>query len=93
MATEEIEKSKISDEIGKLESEGKEAAAKVPALQTVKDQDLVLRAPCSGIVGQAPSIDDISKFFPADPNTPFCTINEPGRVRVCVPIVTPTSIG
>src|SRR5262249_470552 len=36
-----------------------------------------------------PPKDEITKFFPADPNTPFCTINNPGRVRVCVPIVTP----
>jgi putative peptide zinc metalloprotease protein len=87
-STEESDKSKIRDEIVKLMGQRNEAAVKAQALEKAKEVDLVLRAPCSGIIGQGPSIDDISKFFPADPNTPFCTINEPGHVRVCVPIVT-----
>ena len=37
----------------------------------------------------APSVDEITRMFPADPVNPFCTINNPGRVRVCMPIVTP----
>jgi putative peptide zinc metalloprotease protein len=84
-----IEVSKVNSEIATHETQRQEAATRVLALKKMREQDLVLRAPCSGIIGQAPSIDEISRFFPADPATPFCTINEPGRVRVCVPVVTP----
>jgi putative peptide zinc metalloprotease protein len=80
---------KITDEIKKLDTERGEAAVKVLALENTREQDLVLRARCSGIVAQAPSITDIGKLFPADPNTAFCTIHETGQLRVCVPIVTP----
>ena len=33
----------------------------------------------------------MSKFYEKqlDPNNPFCTINEPGRLRVVLPLVTP----
>ncbi len=85
----ETEKSKTRDEISKLKGESKTAENQVENLEHIRDQDLVLRAPCSGVIGQAPSIEDITKYFQADPNTPFCTINEPGRLRVCMPIVTP----
>ncbi|HEY7428337.1 MAG TPA: hypothetical protein VH682_29160, partial [Gemmataceae bacterium] len=85
----EKEGAKINAEISEQEAKHLAAEGKVKSLEMVRDQDLVLRAPCSGIVGHAPPKDEITKFFPADPNTPFCTINNPGRVRVCVPIVTP----
>jgi putative peptide zinc metalloprotease protein len=87
--TDPTELSKVSSEIASLQTQRSEAEARVKALTRVDEQDLVLRAPCSGIVGQAPSIDEISRFFQADPATPFCTINDPGRVRICVPVITP----
>ncbi len=87
--TDPSEIGKVTEQLATHETQRLEAAAKAESLKKVRDQDLVLRAPCSGIVGHAPSIDDISRLFPADPSTPFCTINEPGRVRVCVPVITP----
>jgi putative peptide zinc metalloprotease protein len=80
---------KITTEIGKLTTKRAEADTRVKGLEKTRDEELVLRAPCAGIIGHAPLIDDIGKFFPADPNTPFCTINEPSRVCICMPIVTP----
>ncbi len=87
--TEPKDRDKLLTEMSKLENEYGTAKAQVQALERVRNEDLVLTAPCSGIIGVAPNIDDITKFFPADPTNPFCTINNPGRVRVCVPIVTP----
>ncbi len=80
---------KINEETAKLESQRMDAAVRVAALEKVHDQDLVLHAPCSGVIGMAPSIEDVSRFFQDDPSAPFCSINEPGRVRVCVPLETP----
>jgi multidrug efflux pump subunit AcrA (membrane-fusion protein) len=86
---EEGEKGKTAEEIGKLETERDAAEVQVTVLEKIRDQVLVVRAPCSGVIGQAPSIEEITKFYQADPTTPFCTINEPGKLRVCMPIVTP----
>jgi hypothetical protein len=82
------ERNKLSIEISKLYTDRGAAAAKVQSLEMTRDQDLVLRAPCDGIIGLAPSIEDISKQFPPDPNTPFITVNTPGRVRICLPVTT-----
>jgi putative peptide zinc metalloprotease protein len=87
--TDPVESNKISTEIAKLEGEYNAAIAQVEALQRIREQDLKLYAPCSGFVGIAPSIEEVTKLFQADPGTPFCTINNPGRIRVCMPIVTP----
>jgi hypothetical protein len=78
----------INAEIGGLTTKWLTAKDKVESLEAVRSKDLVLRAPCSGVIGQAPAVDSVTKFFQADPNTPFCTINNPGRVRICVPLVT-----
>jgi putative peptide zinc metalloprotease protein len=83
------ERQKITTEMSNQNTKYESALAQVTALETIRDQDLMLYAPCSGIVGRAPSIDDVTKLFPANPNSPFCTINNPGRVRVCTPLATP----
>jgi putative peptide zinc metalloprotease protein len=84
----EKEGGNIRAEIAQLESKREAAQTKVKSLERVRDEQLVLRAPCSGIIGQAPAVDSVTKFFQADPNTPFCTINNPSRVRICVPLIT-----
>ncbi|HEY7329168.1 MAG TPA: biotin/lipoyl-binding protein [Gemmataceae bacterium] len=83
------DKNKIAAEMSKLNTKFETAKARVKGLERVRDEDLVLRAPCSGTVGVAPSIDDVTRSFPADPVNPFCTINNPGQVRVCMPLITP----
>jgi putative peptide zinc metalloprotease protein len=56
-----------------------------------EQKELVLLAPRDGIVGIAPKPDDVGKFYERqmDPNNPFCTINDPTRLRVVLPLVTP----
>ncbi|HEY7309098.1 MAG TPA: biotin/lipoyl-binding protein [Gemmataceae bacterium] len=83
------ERGKLTDQIAELQAKRGEADEQVKSKEKLRETKLVLRAPCSGIVGHAPSIDDVTRLFPTDPNTPFCTINNPGRVRVCLPMVTP----
>jgi multidrug efflux pump subunit AcrA (membrane-fusion protein) len=86
---EDAEKGKVDEEISKVSGKHREAEARVKSLEKTRETDLILRAPCSGTIGVTPSVEDVSKFFPADPNQPFITINQPGQVRVCVPVVTP----
>jgi putative peptide zinc metalloprotease protein len=86
---EDKDKARIAREIGQMTTKREKAEAQQKALRTIRDQDLMLRAPCSGIVGKAPSVDEISKLFQTDLHSPFCTINNPGRVRVCLPLPTP----
>jgi putative peptide zinc metalloprotease protein len=87
--TDNEEKSKIATKMSELTTKHEAAKAMKRALEWIRDEDLVLRAPCSGTVGVAPSIEDVSRSFPADPVNPFCTINNPGQVRVCLPLITP----
>jgi putative peptide zinc metalloprotease protein len=87
--TDERERLRIRDEVVKTHSELDSAKVKAAGHLRVMTQDLVLRAPRGGTVGTAPRIEDIGKFYEADPTTPFCTINEPGRLRACFPVPTP----
>ena len=82
------ERTKLQEQISKMESEKLAAEVKANELERIKKADLILRAPCDGIIGMAPSVEDITRMFPADPTTPFVTINNPGAVRVCLPVVT-----
>src|SRR5205085_3592916 len=52
---------------------------------------LELRAPRGDVIGQEPKVEDVGKFYDKDPNqtSPLFTIVEPGRLRVCLPVVTP----
>jgi len=88
-STDPTERKDIETEVGKQTASYLDAEAKFLTLDRKSKEDLVLRAPCSGIIGLAPTTDEITKLFPADPLNPFCTINNPGRVRVCLPMVTP----
>src|SRR5579883_210692 len=83
------ERSKINQEIAKIEGKRESAATQVLSLQRIRDKELILRAPCSGTVGFAPSVEEVTRMFQEDLSNPFCTINTPGRVRVCMPVVTP----
>jgi putative peptide zinc metalloprotease protein len=83
------ERNKIAQKVTELQGKRDQADVAVKALQRIRDEDLKLRAPCSGTIGVVPSVEDITRMFPDDPVNPFCTINKPGRVRVCMPIITP----
>jgi putative peptide zinc metalloprotease protein len=79
----------IQQEIAKTRSDLETARGKATARQRILSEDLVLRASISGVIGTAPRVEDIGKYYEVDPTTPFCTINEPGMLCLCVPVVTP----
>ncbi|MHB1423680.1 MAG: site-2 protease family protein [Gemmataceae bacterium] len=87
--TDAEERAKFDQRKSELESKRAEADSMVRSLRKLRAEQMMLRAPCSGTIGVAPSVEEITRMFPADPVNPFCTINNPGRVRVCMPIVTP----
>ena len=64
------------------------AAAKRKALDKIAREELVLLAPRAGVVGEAPVIDDVGKFYERTPEQPFCTIDDPSKLRVCLPLAT-----
>jgi putative peptide zinc metalloprotease protein len=47
---------------------------------------LQLRAPRAGVVLGLPPIDEIGKYWESAAQTPFCTIGDPSRLRVLVPV-------
>jgi hypothetical protein len=83
------EKGEIRKKRAELNDKFEQASSALHSLERIRDEELNLRAPCSGTVGVAPSVDEVTRMFPEDPVTPFITINQPGHVRVCMPIITP----
>jgi putative peptide zinc metalloprotease protein len=49
-------------------------------------QWLVLRAPRSGTVMTPPKIDEIGKLWEKDQSTPFCSVGDPTKLRILVPL-------
>ncbi len=47
---------------------------------------LTLRAPRSGVIMSPPHPDEVGKLWEKEQNVPFCTIGDPGRLRVVVPV-------
>jgi putative peptide zinc metalloprotease protein len=87
--TDDKERLRTQQEMAKTRSELDVARTKSAARQRALAEDLVLRAPRAGVVGTAPRVEDVGKYYEVDPTAPFCTINEPGRVRICLPVETP----
>src|SRR5262249_32662627 len=53
-----------------------------------RKQRLVLRAPSSGVIINPPRPEELGRFFDRDQPAPFCSIGDPGRLRVLVPVPT-----
>jgi multidrug efflux pump subunit AcrA (membrane-fusion protein) len=81
-------KSQLKGDIDRAKGERDAAATTVASLEKTLREDLILRAPRSGVVRGAPRLDDVGKFFEKDPSKPFCTITEPGRLCVMLPVET-----
>jgi putative peptide zinc metalloprotease protein len=47
---------------------------------------LILRAPRSGIIMSPPHPDEVGKLWEKEQNIPFCTIGDPSKLRVVVPL-------
>ena len=58
------------------------------ALRQIEDQieRLVLRAPMDGVVMNLPLLDEIGRYWEPDQGAPFCTVGDPTKLRVLVPV-------
>jgi putative peptide zinc metalloprotease protein len=85
-----VDKSKIDNEIAKARTKREEADTKVQGIEKLR-AELVLRAPEGGVIGVGPKVDDVGKFYDKAPDqsNPLFTINQPNRLRVCLPVETP----
>jgi putative peptide zinc metalloprotease protein len=74
----------------KASGDADRAAASLKALRQAAQDDLVLVAPRDGVIGRGPRLDDIGKMFEGAREQgqapPVFTINEPGKLRLCVPL-------
>jgi putative peptide zinc metalloprotease protein len=82
------ERERLIDEETKTQSKKGEAEEKLRVLERARDKELVLQAPIDGVIGVAPRLDEVGKWFDKDPIHPFCTINQPRRLRVALPLTT-----
>lgn len=89
LTSDQAERNKLDLEITRVYGDRDKALTRVRTLDKIKRKELVLLAPRDGIVSGAPRPDDIGKSYEKDPTAPFCSITEPGRLRVALPIVTP----
>jgi multidrug efflux pump subunit AcrA (membrane-fusion protein) len=85
-----VELNKLGGDIAKAKFQRQAAYTKVQGYEALRAQ-LELRAPRGGVVGQGPKVEDVGKFYEKDQyqTSPLFTIIEPGRLRVCLPVVTP----
>lgn len=74
-------------DVARAEAAGKrrKAAADVALLRRAMER-LVLRAPRSGVVMGTPKKDEVGKLWDKDQDTPFCSIGDPHRLRVLLPV-------
>jgi putative peptide zinc metalloprotease protein len=78
----------VLQQITQREAEHEKAVKQWQLYKEIKDESLVLRAPASGVIGLAPDVTRLNSWFEfeQEQNTPFCTINEPKKLRVCLPL-------
>jgi putative peptide zinc metalloprotease protein len=86
LTTDAKERARILEEKARAQTKRGEAEARVRYLSLVLEQDLVLRADIDGVIGLAPKVDEIGKFW--EKEKPFLSINGPRQVRVALPLVT-----
>jgi putative peptide zinc metalloprotease protein len=82
------ERSRLIAEQSETQSKKAMAETKAAVLRKLRTEEMVLKAPRDGIVGKAPPVDEVGKGFDKDPIRSFCTIHEPRKLRIAVPLVT-----
>lgn len=86
------ERSRIDDQLITALGKQQTAEATLEALRRVQKEDLVVTAPRDGVVGIAPQVEEVGKLFEGAREqggaTPIFTVHEPGKLRLCLPLVT-----
>jgi hypothetical protein len=87
-----VEKGKIDGQIAEYTGKYGTALATVTSLRRIQEEELYLTAPCDGVIGKGPKIDDVGKKFEGSHDqaqTPeLFTIYEPGKVQLWMPLTT-----
>lgn len=78
-------RAEIEQQLIKAHGERNKYAKQVPGLEQ-RVRDLSLKATRSGVVFGLPKPEDIGKHWHAEEGRPFCSIGEPMRLRVLVPV-------
>jgi putative peptide zinc metalloprotease protein len=81
----EQEKSKYRSETARARGERARLAERVTKLDAMK-KALTIRSPAAGVVMSPPRNDEIGRQWDRDRTTPFCSIGEPGKLRVLIPL-------
>lgn len=79
------DRSKRHAEAARATGERDRLAARLTACESMQRR-LVLRAPRAGVVINPPRVDEVGRQWDHDRTVPFCTIADPGRLRVLLPI-------
>ncbi len=80
--------SDLNAQLAKVRSELTQLEGEILGYQRILQEDLILKAPRSGVVSGVPRPDEVYKMFDVDPTRPFLTIHDPNKLRVCLPVLT-----
>jgi multidrug efflux pump subunit AcrA (membrane-fusion protein) len=80
------EKARVVVEEHETQTKKIEAETKMAGLDHIRQEELELRAPSDGVIGEAPKPDAVGKWFEKDAKTHFCTIIAPQQLRVALPL-------
>jgi putative peptide zinc metalloprotease protein len=80
------EKARLVEEEGDEQSKKVEAETKMALAEHVRNDELVLVAPRTGVIGMVPRADEVGKWFEKDAIHPFCTILTPRTLWVALPL-------
>jgi putative peptide zinc metalloprotease protein len=86
-ARDESDRSRYLTEIARAKGERDLYASQVEKYAKMKNE-LILRAPRDGIVMSCPRRDEIGKLWDKERTEPFCSVGEPRRTSVLLPVST-----
>jgi putative peptide zinc metalloprotease protein len=72
--------------LGTYEVEKAQAERRLQDIRNEQKNRLVLKAPRDGVVMGLPRIDEIGKLWEQNQGTPFCTVGDPSKLRILVPL-------
>jgi putative peptide zinc metalloprotease protein len=79
------ERVRLDTEAAVAKSEGERSRRQIGTYESAI-KSLTLRAKRSGVVMTSPRVDAIGKMWEKDQSTPFCSIGDPKRLRVLMPV-------
>jgi putative peptide zinc metalloprotease protein len=85
-ATDPDYQTRFNADARKDQSLADEAQSKAKNIQWQLDRLRNVRAPCAGVVMNAPKTDEVGKNWEKDQPLPFCTIGDPKSLRALVPV-------